>query len=233
MGQAEIKVNVTRGESVPQEADAPERDRRLTRATPLLVRQEGADGPGTLEGYAAVFNELSDPLGGFLKFREKIDPGAFDRTLSEDSDIRMLAGHDEHPSSVLASYYPDGGGTLKLSTDDTGLKFSAELPDTSTGRDLGVLVARGDIRQMSFGFTIREESVQEETDPEHDGTDLPIFTLQDVRLYEVSPVTWPAYPQTSVGVRSLVQQVHERRGASDRHPLWQRHRRLIIGDRGE
>lgn len=145
-----------------------------------------------ISGYAAVFNALSDDLGGF---RELIKPGAFAKTLKE-SDVRALWNHD--------SNYPLGrvsAGTLRLWEDERGLGFELTLPNTSTGRDLAESMARGDVREMSFAFTaIRDQwrTVENEA-PQRD--------LVEVRLYEVSPVVFPAYPQTSASVRAKVSEL--------------------------
>ncbi|OPY61471.1 MAG: Caudovirus prohead protease [Syntrophorhabdaceae bacterium PtaU1.Bin034] len=140
-----------------------------------------------ITGYAAVFNSLSDDLGWF---REKIDPGAFSETIKTD-DIRALWNHD--------SNYPLGrnkSGTLSLSEDAHGLKIDVQPPDTQWARDLMTSIDRGDVDQMSFGFETlsdRWETVDKQE----------IRTLIKVRLFDVSPVTFPAYPDTEVGLRSL------------------------------
>lgn len=140
-----------------------------------------------ITGYAAVFNSLSDDLGWF---REKIDPGAFSETIKTD-DVRALWNHD--------SNYPLGrnkSGTLSLSEDAHGLKIDVQPPDTQWARDLMTSIDRGDVDQMSFGFETlsdRWETVDKQE----------IRTLIKVRLFDVSPVTFPAYPDTEVGLRSL------------------------------
>ncbi|OPY74923.1 MAG: Caudovirus prohead protease [Syntrophorhabdus sp. PtaU1.Bin153] len=140
-----------------------------------------------ITGYAAVFNSLSDDLGWF---REKIDPGAFRDSIATD-DIRALWNHD--------SNYPLGrnkSGTLTLSEDTHGLKIDVQPPDTQWARDLMTSIDRGDVDQMSFGFETlsdRWETVDKQE----------IRTLIKVRLFDVSPVTFPAYPDTEVGLRSL------------------------------
>lgn len=146
-----------------------------------------ADGLRKITGYAAVFEKLSDDLGWF---REKIQPGAFAETIGAD-DIRALWNHD--------SNFPLGrnkSGTLVLSEDDHGLKIEIDPPDTQWARDLMTSIDRGDVDQMSFGFqTLSDKWEMVE------GED--IRTLIKVRLFDVSPVTFPAYPDTEVGLRSL------------------------------
>jgi len=140
-----------------------------------------------ITGYAAVFNSLSEDLG---YFREKIDPGAFAETINSD-DIRALKNHNS--DYVLGR---NKSGTLTLSEDQRGLKIDVMPPDAQWARDLMVSIDRGDIDQMSFGFQTvsdRWEIVDEKE----------VRTLMKVRLFDVSPVTFPAYPDTEVGLRSL------------------------------
>ncbi len=140
-----------------------------------------------ITGYAAVFNALSEDLG---RFREKIDPGAFSKTINAD-DIRALKNHN--------SDYPLGrnkSGTLTLSEDQRGLKIDIAPPDTQWARDYMVSIDRGDVDQMSFGFETKAQRWEGEYPEE-------IRTLMEVKLYDVSPVTFAAYPDTEVGLRSL------------------------------
>lgn len=141
-------------------------------------------------GHAAVFNSLSENLGGF---RERIAPGAFADTLQTD-DVRALFNHD--PNFVLGR---NRANTLSLSEDERGLAIKITPPDTSFARDLMVSMQRRDITQMSFGFTVMPDGQAWEEDS--DG--MVIRTLRKVRLFDVSPVTYPAYPQTDVAVREL------------------------------
>jgi uncharacterized protein len=154
-----------------------------------------ADGATKLEGYAAVFNKQSENLGGF---REMIMPGAFTRTLKAGADVRALFNHD--PNVVLGRTR-DGGktGTLNLSEDDNGLKFSIDMPDTTAARDLMVLVERGDIQECSFGFVVKEQNWKK-ADAKSDVSELREIT--DCDLVDASVVTYPAYPQTSVEARA-------------------------------
>lgn len=146
--------------------------------------REAGDGM-TFVGYAAKFNSRSENLGGFV---ETIEPGAFRRTLQSRNDIKMLWNHDA--GEPLAS---TRSGTLKLSEDNIGLRVEARLPETSRGRDLAVLLRDGIIDKMSFGFNVIKDSWST------DGTER---TLNSVRLFEVSVVTWPAYQATEASVRS-------------------------------
>jgi HK97 family phage prohead protease len=167
------------------------RERREFALTDVEVRKapEGSKSPGGFRGYAAVYDSLSVNLGGF---REKIDPGTFDTAIAED-DVRALFNHDRN--HVLGRSKA-GDGTMRLSSDDKGLLVEIdELPNTSTARDLVELLKRGDVDQMSFGFT----TVRDRWEEDEDGR--VIRTLEEVRLFDVSPVTFPAYPDTEAEAR--------------------------------
>ena len=141
-------------------------------------------------GYAAKFMNRSQDLGGFI---EQIDPQAFTRTLSEGADVRALIDHN--PSLILGRTV---SGTLRLETDSTGLLVEITPPDTTYARDLMVSLERGDVTQMSFAFVTKHDTWAKE------GT-TNIRTLLDVDLHDVSAVTYPAYLDTEVGLRSLSQ----------------------------
>jgi hypothetical protein len=141
----------------------------------------------SLKGYAAVFNSLSMDLGGF---REKISPGAFKESLKE-ADVRALLNHD--PNYILGRM---SSKTLVISEDDRGLQTEIIPPDTQWARDLVVSIERGDITQMSFGFRVNKDSWERVNEDN-------IRTLLDVSLVDVSPVTFPAYLDTSIQARSL------------------------------
>lgn len=157
------------------------------------LRAKGGDKPG-IEGYAAVFNKRSENLGWF---REEIMPGAFSRALKEDQDVRALVNHN--PDKIIGR---TKSGTLQLTEDAKGLRFSCDLPDTQDARDLLESIKRGDIDQCSFGFAVRKQTWIDEKDPAT-GQMSSVRQLNDVDLFDVSAVTYPAYPQTSVDVRSL------------------------------
>lgn len=151
----------------------------------IEVREDA--GQTSVRGHAAPFNSLSVFLYGF---REQIAPGAFADSL-QNGDIRALWQHDA--ARVLGR---TTAGTLKLWEDDQGLAFELNPPDTQDGRDAVTLIKRGDVNQMSFGFTtpMGGDSWAE------DDTGMPIRTLNKVNLLEISPVTWPAYPETGITV---------------------------------
>jgi HK97 family phage prohead protease len=168
-------------------------ERRMYSAQFRTAKEDGQ--PTKLVGYCAVFNQPAD-LGYFT---EVIKPGAFTRTLNEGCDVRALFNHD--PNFVLGRT-KDGGktGTLSLSEDATGLRFEVEIPDTQIARDLMTLVERQDVDQCSFGFCIREQNWNAQTDA--DGKSTEIREILDVDLIDASVVTYPAYPTTSVEARS-------------------------------
>lgn len=167
-----------------------ENERLERRAWPverLEVRAAEGSAP-VIEGYAAVFNQLSADLGGF---RERIEPGAFSRSLL-DNDIRALW---EHNSQYVIGR--NRAGTLALAEDDKGLSVEVEPPDTGWARDLLKSMKRGDVNQMSFGFFVIRDEWRDE-----DG--LVVRVLKEVDLFDVSVVTYPAYPQTSAEARRIV-----------------------------
>lgn len=153
------------------------------------LRATTEDGKRKIGGYAAVFDTLSVVL---WNFREEIAPGAFAEAIATNN-VRALWNHDT--SEVLGV---TGNGSLRLAEDPVGLRFELELPDTQRGRDAFTLIERGDVSQMSFGFRSLPDGDEWRID--EDGQY--IRRLLKADLLEVSPVTFPAYPATSVGVRS-------------------------------
>jgi len=168
------------------------REQRCAEVSELRVEPQGEGGGlPVIEGHAAVFDSLSQELGFLFPFKERINKGAFKGTIEAD-DIRSLWNHD--PNYVLGR---NRAGTLELKETSKGLKVRIFPPDTQWAKDLTQSISRGDVSQMSFGFTVEKESWGVE-----DGQD--IRTLERVKLYDVSPVTFPAYLETDVGVRSAL-----------------------------
>ena len=159
---------------------------RRTFFAPIEMRAEGNG--MTFTGYAALFNSPSEPL----PFTETIKPGAFKRSLASRNEVKLLWNHDS--GTVLGSLR---AGTMQLEEDSKGLKVTATLPDTQAGRDAAVLLKRGDVSAMSFGFRVPEGGDSWSAD----GTER---MLNSVRLFECSIVAFPAYPATDgqAGVRS-------------------------------
>jgi HK97 family phage prohead protease len=145
---------------------------------------------GKVGGYAARFNSASADLGGFT---EIIRPGAFAASLRAGVNIRALYHHDD--LSLLGTTQ---AGTLRLREDDSGLAFELDLPDTSYGNDVGVLVERGDIAGCSFGFRVAAGG--DRWEQRSNGL---VRELLTVDLHEVTLTHDPAYRDTSVAVRSM------------------------------
>ena len=160
-------------------------EKRTYNATNLAVERRGDD-PAKITGHAAVF----DVIAGDGWFREKVAPGAFSESLKTD-DIRSLWNHDTN--IVLGR---NRAKTLKLWEDDIGLAVEITPPDTQMVRDLVESIARGDVSQMSFGFQVLRQTWVEEEDEK----DLRI--IDKVKLWEVSPVTFPFYEDTDVALNS-------------------------------
>ena len=132
----------------------------------------------SIRGYAAVFNSVSEDLGGFVEY---IEPRAFDNVM--DNDVRALFNHDFNYLLGRTS-----AGTLKIWTDERGLGYEAQLPDTSYAKDLAVLMERGDVTQSSFAFMVDQD--RWEVDDEGNYTR---YIESVSRLIDVSPVVLPAY----------------------------------------
>jgi len=154
-----------------------------TNSVEFEVRAEG-DGM-TFTGYASVFNSPSQDLGGFIEY---VAPGAFKRSLQSRNEVKLLWNHDS--GERLASLR---GGTMQLVEDDRGLKVTAQLPNTTRGRDIAELLRTKVIDSMSFGFNVIKDTWS------RDGQ---TRTLDSVRLFEVSIVSFPAYEATTAQVRS-------------------------------
>ena len=159
-------------------------------STTFEVRGTG-DGVRQIVGYAAVFNSPTTIRGAFGDYTERIRAGAFAKTIQE-ADVRALFNHNEN--FVLGR---NKAGTLRLSEDAIGLRMEIDLPDTSYARDLMASMSRGDINQSSFAFSpITQEWQRAQSIDQVDER-----TLNEVRLYDVSVVTYPAYPDTTSAVR--------------------------------
>jgi HK97 family phage prohead protease len=154
-----------------------------TNSVDFEVRAEG-DGM-TFTGYASVFNSPSEDLGGFVEY---VAPGAFKRSLQSRNEVKLLWNHDS--GEPLASLR---GGTMQLVEDSVGLKVTAKLPNTTRGRDIAELLRTKVIDSMSFGFNVIKDSWS------RDGQ---TRTLESVRLFEASIVSFPAYAATTATVRS-------------------------------
>lgn len=179
-----VGVGPARGLEMAAESRA-----RLASAERLTVDAEiraTADGGLRIAGYAAKF--MREATG--LPFREQIAPGAFKRSLESGDPVYLLVNHDADQLPLAST----GSGTLQLREDATGLHMTADLdPSNPRAAELHSVLSRGDATKMSFAFSIAEGGERRDNG---------VRTLTDVNLYEVSVVTWPAYNDTEVGVRS-------------------------------
>lgn len=164
-------------------------ERRNTAGKVELRASADGSGPGTLFGYAAVFNRNSQNLGGFV---EQVDPGAFSKSLGDA--VRVVARFNHDDNLLLGTTDAE---TCRLGVDGTGLWYEVDLPDTQAGRDVSTLAARGDVRFSSFAF----RTISDDWGTTPDG--FPLRTLLAVQLVDVAPVVTPAYMDSTAGLRSL------------------------------
>jgi uncharacterized protein len=161
------------------------------RSSIALQKRDGS--ASTITGYAAVFYREGDPGTEYQLWDDLVEhimPGSFDRAISEKDDCRALANHD--PNLLLGRA---SAGTLRLSIDSVGLKYEIDVPDTQAGRDTCVSLERGDLTGSSFTFLPDERVWREQGD-------MIICEVRSVQLFDVGPVTFPAYTATSAGLRS-------------------------------
>ena len=168
------------------------------------VRTEKTQGGTRIAGTAAVFYDGTRSTEFDLRegVRERILPGAFDNALARPDDVRALKNHDS--SQILGR---TKAGTLELSIDERGLHYSTTPSDTLLYRDTLTEIARGDLDGSSFQFVVTDQNLIRE------GDDI-IREIRDVQLYDVGPVTFPAYPATAAQVRAIRQQLE---GGETRH----------------
>ncbi|MGC9260910.1 MAG: HK97 family phage prohead protease [Phycisphaerae bacterium] len=158
------------------------------------LRADEVDGKTVLRGYAAKYNKDSRDLGGFT---ERISPGAFDESLNNnEEDVVALFNHD--PNHVLGRR---SAGTLKLTSDSTGLGVEIHPPETTMARDMVTGIKRRDIGKMSFAFRVKPGGAVWEDEKNASGKVKSLRTLKNVTLSDVSVVTSPAYPDTGVSVQ--------------------------------
>lgn len=169
------------------------------RAVETFKRADGDDEQlKGIRGTAAVFFDAADAVGTQYRLWrdtwERIMPGAFDDALGRPDDVRCLQNHD--PRLLLGRNMSE---TLRLSVDASGLHYETDTPDTSAGRDTVISLERGDMTGSSFAFIAQRASWVEETD--EDGDTLYYRQIEAVELFDVGPVTYPAYSGTDSGVR--------------------------------
>lgn len=153
--------------------------------------RESSNGVRTITGYAVKWNMKSHPMQeDGIKFTEQFSKGAFSESLTKD-DQRALWSHDM--SKILGR---TKNGSLRLKEDNIGLRFELDLPNTTVGQDVYESVKRGDIDGVSFGFSMEAE----EWDDKNKGGI--VRTITKAKLFEISPVTFPAYPDSEVSARN-------------------------------
>ena len=158
-----------------------------------------------IRGTAVVFNRFSENLGGYV---EQIDSAAFDGC--DLSDVRCLFNHDENQTLGRTT-----SRTLMLTRDSQGMKFACDPPDTSYAHDLMACMERGDIDQCSFSFAVAPGGSEWSQDK---ASGVTVRTVKKIwRLYDVSVVTFPAYPQTSSEIRTAEEILKERSITSPRN----------------
>lgn len=172
-------------------------ERRFTtqRSAKISVEARAAKQPRII-GYASVFYDGSPETEYQLwsDAVERIMPGAFDAAIKSEQDVRGLFNHD--PNLLLGR---TAAGTLALDTDATGLRYVIEPGETSVARDVVEHVRRGDLTGSSFAFRVVDERWRVE---QVNGRDLEIREILGVDLYDVGPVTFPAYEASTTGLRS-------------------------------
>lgn len=178
-------------------------ERRYIRGSELRIGDEQGAEPRSIMGYAAVFDAMSQPLGGF---REIIRRGAFKKSL-RDGDVVAAMNHDMN--LILGR---KSARTLTVYEDEKGLAYKIVPPDTTYARDLMVSIERGDVKHSSFSFRVIPGK---ERWSHPAGEDLPLRELLQVEVYDVSPVSNPAYHQTDVHVRAVMDAVSNRLHAGD------------------
>lgn len=178
-----------------QRLDRMEQEVRVVRSSsPIEVRQT-TDGGIEIEGYASTFDDVYILEDFFGEYEEIVAKGAFTKTLNDGADVRLTVNHDGLPLARTKS------GTLELEEDDTGLRYEAALePEDPDVQRLVPKLERGDVAESSFMFRVVREDWYF-GDPE-DEEDLDRRTILEVKLYDVGPVTWPANPNATIGLRA-------------------------------
>lgn len=173
-----------------------QREVRIYQASPVRVEQR-AEGQQKIVGLAAVHFREGDPGTEYELWEdyfERIKPGAFNRAIDEAHDVRGLFNHN--PSYLLGR---TAAGTLRLASTQEGLTYEIDPPDTQVGRDVLVSLQRGDITGSSFSFIPSAITWRE---LERDGRTIFVREIEDLTLFDVGPVTFPAYASAKAGARS-------------------------------
>lgn len=156
----------------------------------VAIRAEG-DGTGMIHGYGAVYYDGTPNTEYQLwpGMVERIMPGAFARAVNQKDDARALFNHDTN--MVLGRV---SAGTLRLAEDNRGLRYEIDPGDTSVYRDVSAFIKRRDVQGSSFAFNVTDEQPRKENG-------IRIREIRGVELFDVGPVTFPAYESTSTGIR--------------------------------
>lgn len=165
------------------------------------------DGKKYIEGYAIKWEELSQPIGYYYKFREKFQKGAFDDYFNAGLDTKFLVDHGI--GKVLGR---SNKGTLTLTSDAVGLKYSVEIPSTTLGNDAYEDVRAGNKEYISVGFKATSDDWNEADESNV------IRTVVKANLPEISLTAWPAYEQTTASARSIDDAYKEYRAALSADP---------------
>ena len=169
----------------------------MKHANSKQVRIEKRDGqPSKIVGYAAVFYRSGEPGTQYELYTghfERIQPGSFSRAIEDQDDVRGLYNHE--PSAILGRTVSN---TLRLSEDEIGLRYEIDVPDTQIGRDVVTSIDRGDVTGSSFAFSISEGGSQVRKDGK-----VTVREITGVDLYDVGPVSFPAYDATTTGLRAV------------------------------
>ena len=194
---------------------------RTGKAAPVEFRKaaEGSKSPGTLSGYAIVYNSLSRNLGGFV---ERVLPEATAKSLADN--VRVMGRYNHDNNFLLGT---TEAGTLRMVSDDKGLKYEIDLPNTTAGRDVAELASRGDVRYSSFAFVVPDGGDEWGFTEQ----DYPLRTIRAMQLVDVAPVNDPAYLDTTTALRSMAEnlptktpeadapETEDRSGQGETHPL--------------
>lgn len=186
--------------------------RNLTRSSAVRLETR-EDGQKRISGVASVFYDGTPNTEYELwpGLHERIAPGAFERALKEQHDVRALFNHDSN--LVLGR---TKSGTLRLSVTREGLAYEVEPADTTAYRDTVAHLERGDVDGSSFAFQVTREEWSYDSKRKID-----VREIKDVQLYDVGPVTYPAYEASSAGLRGIVERGETPRGFEDVHAKWQ------------
>lgn len=169
-------------------------DRRITSNSRCAIETR-ADGGKTLVGYGAVFYRANDPGTEYQLWSdlyERVSRSAFDAALKRKDDARGLFNHD--PNAILGR---TTSGTMRLSVDDVGLRYEIDLPNTQQAQAVAEAVARGDVSGSSFSFRVEKQTFEKDAKRNAE-----IRTIEQVELFDVGPVTFPAYAATTSAMRS-------------------------------